>query len=103
MQVSISTTFYELLYGQYSFAKILQTETASSEKLLKTLSYKKLIGKNCGCFSRYLNVHVLFQIIKPIILQKKKFLVVKKKNYSSLQDIKDPKEVELKQLNVITG
>ena len=42
---SISTAFYEQLFCQFPFAKILQTQTVSTEKLLKTLVYKKAAYK----------------------------------------------------------
>jgi hypothetical protein len=42
---SILLTFYEQLLRQFLFAKKLQTQTLSKEKLLKTLSYAKLLMK----------------------------------------------------------
>ena len=37
----ISTTFYEYIFCQYSFAKKIQTQSVSRDKLLKTLLYEK--------------------------------------------------------------
>ena len=43
--MSISPTLYKLLLHQFPFAKKLQTQTVSKEKLHKTLSYKKAACK----------------------------------------------------------
>jgi hypothetical protein len=43
--MSISSTFYEQLLRQYSFAKIIQSQTVLREKLSKALSYKKGMPK----------------------------------------------------------
>jgi hypothetical protein len=42
---SISPIFNEQILRQYSFAKELQSQTASRGKLCKTLSYKKAARK----------------------------------------------------------
>jgi len=39
--LSISSTFYEQLFCQYSCAKKLQNQTVTRENLLETISYKK--------------------------------------------------------------
>jgi hypothetical protein len=44
-KVTISSTFYEQLYCQYSIGKKLQSQTAIREKLRKALFYKKIFHK----------------------------------------------------------
>ncbi len=41
MLMEISSTLYEEVLGQYSFAKKLQIQTVIREKLLKALQYEK--------------------------------------------------------------
>jgi len=42
---SVSSTFYQQLFCQYSFAKKIQRHTVSREKLLKTLLNEKAAHK----------------------------------------------------------
>jgi len=45
VKLTISSTFYEQLLRRYSFAKKLQSQTVTREKLCESLSYEKVLRK----------------------------------------------------------
>jgi hypothetical protein len=45
VKLTISSTFYEQLLRGYSFAKKLQSQTVTREKLCESLSYEKVLSK----------------------------------------------------------
>jgi len=62
--VSISSTFYAHLFCQYFFAKKLQSQNVTSEKLLKAFSYEKfeqtmLMKLTIGFTNIFLNLPIL--------------------------------------------
>jgi len=71
---SISSTYYEQLLCQNSFTKKLQSQTATREKLRKTLSYKKGSSKMLMKLTPVVNFNITFQQIFSTFLLPKNYI-----------------------------